>query len=282
MSENTHMVLARQLSDLFACYPQVEAVGVSGSLTSGAELDAATDIDLYVFTNALVPLEQRVQLIGLAGGAAVANMNLEYWDLGDEWFHRPSGIEVDTMFWDTGWVEETLARVLVQHRPSMGYTTCYWQTLRHMSVLFDRSGWLARVKSACAVDYPEGLRRAIIQYNHPLLRGIIPAYLHQVEKAARRSDLVSVNHRVAALLASYFDIIFAANGVLHPGEKRLLVQAERLCSSLPQGMSEQIEAMLKVAGLPGMAVVEQANYLLDQLDGWLAAKEGWLMMEGKG
>ncbi len=100
-----------------------------------------------------------------------------------------------------------------------------------------------------------------------------------MEKAARRGDLVSVNHRVAALLASYFDVVFAANGVLHPGEKRLLEQAGRLCASLPQKMAAQVTAVLQTAGLPGNAVVEKITLLLDALDRWLENKEGWLIKE---
>jgi hypothetical protein len=277
MTENAHLVLARQLSDLFACFPQVEAVALSGSLTSGAAPDPASDIDLYVFTTAPVPLEQRIALVEDAGGASLANMNLDYWDIGDEWFHKPSGIEVDVIYWDTRWIEGMLARVLKQHQASAGYSTCYWHTIRNAQILFDRGSWLARLKRSCEEPYPQELRRAIIQRNHALLRGVIPAFSHQVKKAARRGDLVSVNHRTAALLASYFDILFAANNVVHPGEKRLIEQAERLCTSLPLGMAEQVRAVLRSASLPGMAVVEDTRLLLDQLDQWLANQEDWLM-----
>ena len=59
------------------------------------------------------------------------------------------------------------------------------------------------------------LRQNIIALNYPVLRGVIPAYANQLEKAVKRHDLVSVNHRLAALFASYFDIIFAVSRQLH-------------------------------------------------------------------
>jgi len=59
-------------------------------------------------------------------------------------------------------------------------------------------------------------------------------YLRQINAAIVRQDPVSVNHRVAAWLSSYFDILFAMNGQFHPGEKRPLIYAEEL-TNLPSG-----------------------------------------------
>ena len=43
-------------------------------------------------------------------------------------------------------------------------------------------------------------------------------YLKQINAAIFRQDPVSFNHRVAAWLSSYFDILFAINGQFHPGK----------------------------------------------------------------
>src|SRR5258705_11487213 len=108
-------------------------------------------------------------------------------------------------------MQDQLDRVLVRHQASMGYTTCFWHTIRMSQVLFDRSHWFARLQQQAAQPYPEPLVKAIIAANYPVLRQIAPSYVHQIEKAASRGDLVSLNHRTAALLASYFDILFAIN-----------------------------------------------------------------------
>jgi predicted nucleotidyltransferase len=276
MTENVYQTLARQMADLFSRFPQVEAVAVSGSITSGALTDLASDIDLYVYTSAVIPIDARLALVEAAGGASRADMNLDYWDLGDEWFHAPSGIEIDVMYWDTRWIEEMIARVVTRHQASIGYSTSHWHTIRTSRVLFDRSGWFQRLQTLAETPYPEPLRQAIICRNHSLLRGVIPAYLHQVEKAARRGDLISVNHRVAALLASYFDILFACNRVLHPGEKRLLEQAHRICARLPEGMTADVTAVLQAAGIAGETLLAPLKGLLDHLDDWLAKEEPWL------
>ena len=58
------------------------------------------------------------------------------------------------------------------------------------------------------------------------------SYYEQIKKALMRNDIVSVNHRITAFLASYFDIIFATNKLLHPGEKRLIKYAQDNCKRI--------------------------------------------------
>lgn len=273
MSSSSHGELARRLADLYSRFPQVGAVAFSGSLASGMADEASSDLDLYVFTTTLIPLSERVALVEEMGGASHADMNLDYWDLGDEWIDARTGIEVDAVYWDTQWIENTLARVLRDHQPSIGYSTSHWNTIAQAKPLFDRTGWFARLQESCRQPYPEELRQAIIDRNLPLLRDVIPSYARQIEKAVRRADSVSVNHRVAALLASYFDIIFAFNRVLHPGEKRLVAQAERLCARLPVGMAGQVSDLLRLCGAPGPELVVVVNRLVDGLEEMLHGEQ---------
>jgi hypothetical protein len=259
-----HLTLARELATAFSAFPQVEAVAVGGSLASGSA-DAGSDIDLYVYTTSIIPLPAREALVAQRG-ASRADMNLQFWDLGDEWVDGPTGIEVDAIYWDTAWITEQIDRVIVHHQAGVGYTTCFWNTVRNSLPLYDRDGWFARLQARCQCPYPEPLRRAIIAKNYPILRDVIPAYLHQIQNAVRRHDTVSVNHRVAALLASYFDVLFALNAVPHPGEKRLLEIATERCAKRPPAMREQVEAVLRATVDADETLVHAIDRLIDDLD----------------
>lgn len=265
-----HLALAQELAQAFAGFPSVQAVAVSGSLASPSS-DGQSDIDLYVYTSTPIPLADRATLVEHFG-ASRQDLDLQYWGAGDEWFHAASGIEVDVMYWAPEWVEAQLERLWVQHQASLGYSTCFWHTLRQSLILFDRVGWLAALQQKAQQEYPEALRRAIIVTNYPVLRGVIPAYLTQIEKAVRRGDLVSVNHRLAALFASYFDILFALNRVLHPGEKRLVQQVSATCAWAPQNMEADIRGVLQAAGTGVPELLEWLALLLDHLDELLLAQ----------
>ena len=215
-----HLQLAKQIANLFASLPQVEAVALGGSRSSkSAALDSASDIDLYVYTRGEIPLKARRSIVEQSGGAARSSLDLNYWGPGDEWINAPTGIEIDIVYFAALWMEDQISRVVEKHQASLGYTTCFWHTIRHSIPLFDPNGWFAGLQKRCQVEYPEALRQNIIALNYPLLRSIIPAYANQLEKAARRRDLVSINHRSAALLASYFDILFAVESPAAPWRK---------------------------------------------------------------
>jgi hypothetical protein len=266
------LALAQSIAAYFTLLPQVAAVALAGSQTAGA-WDEISDLDIYVYTRAEVPLDVRRKLAEKRAAQSVEIGNDE-WGPGDEWVDGETGRGIDLMYFGAIWMEEYLDRVLVQHQPSLGYTTAFWSTIRRSVLLYDLDGWFASLQARANVPYPEPLRRAIIAKNYLILRTKNSAYLHQLEKAFTRQDRVSLNHRTAALLASYFDILFALNRVPHPGEKRLLRYVLELCPLRPEGIEAHLEALLSAQAAPWEddRLLREVNALIDGLDQLLRAE----------
>jgi hypothetical protein len=270
-SNHSHRQLAKFVAEQFAAIDTVQSIALSGSAASGNAREQS-DIDLYVFSSEPIPVAQRQQIAAMRGYAR-ADFNLQYWDTGDEWFDVPSGIEVDVMYWSMDWLEAQLAKVIDHHQGAISYTTCFWHTVKQAVILFDRHGWFTALQEKAQAPYPEALRNAIIQLNTPLLHAIIPSYTHQLEKAIQRDDVVSVNHRLCAYLASYFDVLFALNRLLHPGEKRLLVFAKSHCSLLPEGMAADIRALTCPQSTDKPTWLAHLHHLNEAMDQLLTAQD---------
>jgi hypothetical protein len=265
-----HLALAQRVGNLFAKRPEVESIALGGS--QGRNRDEASDIDLYVYTSSEIPVEVRIEIMEMTGGSSWASMGLDFWGPGDEWFDAETGIEVDMVYFDVQWMEDQIRRVMQDHQASMGYSTCFPFTVRNSQVFYDPKDWFAGMQKICRQPYPEPLRRNIITKNHPVLREVIPSYAFQIEKAIKRSDLVSLNHRLAGLMESYFDIIFAVNYQLHPGEKRLVDKAVTSCEKLPESFHADISAVLEHSAGGDTRLLERLNQLLDRLDKLLEAE----------
>jgi len=255
--------IVQRLTRAFGELPQVVAVVLAGS--RGADTsDLESDFDIYVYTLRQVPVEF---WRGLMGGSA--EIDNRFWEPGDEWTEPSSGTQIDVMYRSPEWIEGQLDRVLVRQEAALGYTTCFWYNVNHSEVLFDPRGWYRQLQNRARVPYPEGLRRAVVMKNWPILRRNHSSYRRQIELALSRGDAVSVQHRVTALLASFFDVWFAVERQPHPGEKRLL-------SHLPKPWASHVRALIDTQ--PKM-LLTQIDSLLDQLDERLV-EEGLLAPVG--
>lgn len=259
------IVTAQRIAGKLSAIPEVEAVVLAGSQTSRFA-DERSDVDLYVYASGTVSPAMREEV---ARDARRAELGNSFWEPGDEWIDGETGMTVDAMFRTTPWIEDQLDRVLRRHEAAVGYSTCFWYNVRNSWALFERSGWFKVIQEKANQGYPEELKRAIVAKNHPILRRNMSSYLHQIELSLQRHDAVSVNHRVTAMLASYFDIVFAVNEQPHPGEKRLVQFAQALCPKLPTAMAERVRALLSES--PDGDVSRRANALLDGLDDLLSS-----------
>jgi hypothetical protein len=257
--------MAQRLSGLFSPLEQVEAVALGGSRCGGSA-DSHSDFDIYVFTRAAIPLESRRAVVGRFGGASRSDLNLAFWGKCDEWVDAATGLEIDVTYFDAGWMQNRIELVIDKHRPCLGYTTCFWRTVRQSRPLYDRTSWLAALKAKCDSPFPEELRKNIIMFNYPVLKKTIPSYFNQIRLAVQRRDLVSLNHRIAAFFASYFDVLFAFNRILHPGEKRLLRFALGNCKDLPPDFEADVKAVLSTAALPDDILLDRLGTLIDHLN----------------
>ena len=275
MSADHPIQAVQRIADRFAQLPQVIAVALAGSLTGGSG-DARSDFDLYIYADSGIPPADRAQIARkLADPAHPIEIDNPYWGTEDAWTECTTGTKADLIFWSPGWIEDQIDRVLVRCEAWIGYSTCFWHTVLHSVPYFDRSGWFTALKQRADQPYPEALRRDVLVKNYPVLRRAIPSYRNQIELAIQRRDRISLNHRIAALLASYFDVIFAVNRVPNPGEKRLIVRTQQLCKALPDDWDQHVDAVLYSVAQPWDALdtLTHVDALIDSLDRLLIAEK---------
>ncbi len=254
--------IAHQIAAAYSSQPEVLAVVLSGSQATRVA-DAESDLDIYVYCDAVPSVASRVAIA--QGRASMYEVDNRFWETGDEWLEAQTGVQVDVTFRTQLWIEEKLAKVLERFEPSLGYSTSIWHNVLVSKPLYDRVGWFEKLQRWARQPYPEQLADAIIRHNYAVLRGAFDAYPRQLARAASRRDLVSLNHRTTALLASYFDVLFALNRSPHPGEKRLLPLAQAL-PCVPAGMADQIQALLHASVNAPHRVVIEAEQLIDSLE----------------
>ncbi|MEG4110800.1 MULTISPECIES: DUF4037 domain-containing protein [unclassified Microcoleus] len=257
--------LAQTISDHFSSLPQVVAVVLAGSRTT-IVTDESSDFDFYVYVEEDIPVDIR-EAIARQFSDRMA-INNQFWEPGDEWIDIKTGCGIDIMYRKPEWIEEELDRVLVKHQASVGYSTCFWWNVLTSVSLYDKDGWFQQLQANVDRPYPEQLRQAIIAKNYPILRHQIFSFHHQLESAVLRRDSVSIIHRTAAFLGSYFDMVFAVNSIPHPGEKRLIERATALCSKLPEDLESQIHTLTHSISLPAgdRQILPCLDGLVDSLD----------------
>lgn len=260
---NRYDVILWDLVDDFSKYESVEAVLLSGSRTT-PNFDSDSDYDIYIYSKSRIPLKFREKIADKYFN--YAELNNTTWEEEDQGFFKDINVQVDIVYRDVEFIEGILEEIVGKCTASTGYTTCFWANLIKSDILYDRNGKLDRLQKKFDVDYPEQLRKNIVSKNFPLLNRIIPAYTNQIKKALKRDDLVSVNHRINAFFESYFDIIFAVNMKLHPGEKKLLKIIGEQLPYLPENMEADIRELFENIHRKDFDIVEKLDVITDRLE----------------
>lgn len=231
-----------RIIDEYKKFPEVKAIALGGSGVNNTS-DNLSDVDIYIFVEKDIAIADREKIVKQC--SSKYEVGGEYFGSGDEFFVDKLGRELDVMYWGVSWFENIINNIWFKHYPSNGYTTAFLFTLNNFQIIYDKDNWLKSLQNSIKTGYPNELKQNIIKRNMMLLKDKpFASYYEQIEKALNRNDSVSINHRISAFLASYFDIIFAVNELLHPGEKRLVQYAKNHCKILPDNFEENIDKLL--------------------------------------
>ena len=171
----------------------------------------------------------------------------QFWEVEDN-CTLSDEIDIDIIYRNINDFENNIENVVEKHQASNGYTTCFWHNLKNSRVLYDPHKEFHNLQERFEVPFPKELKENIISKNFRLLTGNLPSYDKQIIKVFDRGDFVSVNHRIAAFIESYFDIIFAINELTHPGEKRMILYAKEHSKILPKDFEENMNELLNSMG----------------------------------
>lgn len=223
---------------LFAL-PQVEAIALGGS-RAGGDFDDKSDWDVYVYCVKKIPEDIRSALLQkYCNRIEIGN---HFWEYEDNCILK-NGVDIDILYRDLDAFAKEISEVVDECAARNGYTTCMWHNLCTCKIVYDENDRLTSLQKKYKIPYPKLLKQNIINRNMKLLRYALPAFEGQIAKAVKRSDMVSINHRITEFLASYFDVIFAYNELTHPGEKRLIDFCEKHCKKLPANFQENLEQL---------------------------------------
>ncbi len=240
MQINQNQTILSKIVREFKTLDEIDAIGISGSSMTKAD-DNKSDYDIYIYGKTEPPANTRQQIIQKHAGRM--EIDNHYFETGDTFTLKETGKPIDIMYRHPDFIEGNIKWVWEECNASLGYTTCFIDNIKNTKVLYDKTGWLESIKKKINTPYPEKLAENIIKKNFAYLKDAMFSYLDQIASAVERNDFVSINHRSAAFLASYFDTIFAKNRLLNPGEKKLVSFALNNCKILPEGFEHDVKTL---------------------------------------
>lgn len=234
----------------------IDAFVLSGSKTSLIN-DEMSDYDIYVYSKDKVNIETRKKFASKYD--AYCELGNDYFEYGDEFIIK-NYIYLDFMYRDLSFVENEINYVWKNCNAKLGYTTAFLYNIRNSKILYDKNSKFQNLQNELINnEYPDKLKENIIKRNWIIMN----EFFGQLKTAVKRDDIISINHRLAALLSSYFDILFALNKELHPGEKKLIKYAYKLCKNLPENFEKDLNNI--ITGELNKNILDNLNSLIENI-----------------
>ena len=218
----------------------IDAIVLSGSKTSLIN-DEMSDYDIYVYSKEKINIETRKNFAEKY--SSYCEFGNDYFEYGDELIIE--NICFDFMYRDLSFVENEINDIWKNCNSKIGYTTAFLYNIKNSKIIYDKDFKFKSLQEELNKEYPNKLKENIINKNLAVMKDKkCASFFEQLEKAIKRKDIISVNHRITAILSSYFDILFALNKELHPGEKKLIKYAHKLCKLIPENFYNDIENII--------------------------------------
>lgn len=246
----------------YAKFPQVHSIVVGGS-RAVRKNDVFSNYDVYVYCKEPIPMEERKRI--LENHCSSMELDNRGREVEDVCIMAGDGTELTIIYRNLDEFLAGIDRVARQYEPQDGCTTGMWHNLLTGRIAYDKGGLLAAAKEKYNIPYPQELKNNIISYHMNRIKYGMPSLIAQIDKAMKRGDLVSINRTVDSFLTSYFDVLFALNEKLQPGEKRLLEIAGEECKILPANFELHIRLLLN-SMCKDPAAVSVVNTMVTELE----------------
>ena len=207
---------------------EVKAIVLGGSRATG-KFDLKSDYDIYVYTSKSIDENSRYLIFNPY--VKYMEYSNNFWELEDDGILK-NGIDIEIIYRDINSIETSLMNT-IKGNISHGYSTCFLDNFLNSIVLYEEDHVITQIRKRLSqIDFSEMFDKIIIE-NMKLLRDYMPSIFYQIDKAMNRHDIISINHRLTEYFSIVFDILFALNKTMHPGEKRLMELSKSL-ELLPQ------------------------------------------------
>ena len=219
----------------------IQALALGGSRTT-ERTDEKSDYDFYLYSENGIDQDTRRKI--LSKHCKYFEIGNNYWELEDNG-QLNCGIDFDIIYRNSQQFVKTVADVVENYNAYNGFTTCLWHNVLNSEIIFDKDDMFKKIKERFSIPYPQKLKENIIKRNMALLSDSVISYDKQIMKSIYRKDLINLNNRISAFLASYFDIIFAVNELPNPGEKRIMEICLNKCKVLPNGFERNVNSLIQ-------------------------------------
>ncbi|PKM86186.1 MAG: hypothetical protein CVU85_08460 [Firmicutes bacterium HGW-Firmicutes-10] len=235
--------MLNEIVDKLAQLDQVRLIMLGGSRSTGHH-DRQSDIDLYVYCDEPISFELRKEVLqDVFKYVEFAN---EFWEEEDDGI-LIDGTELEIIYRPHSFIKEQYEKIFLRQEVSYGYSTCMIYNLLRSKILLDKKSDIEWVRNMIQI-FPDELRKKIILHNASLIYDRMPSLSFQLIKAIKRQDIISVQHRTTELVSLMFDILFAANRMYHPGEKRLMEALERM-GLIPDHFKEDLRQLMMIQSI---------------------------------